>query len=889
MTPSNDFRLMNALQQVSLNLPLDEFIQTVAQVYQHQMPTLRSIKLYRVSRGGLALWHNADAPDAPPSKSAFVSLTKVPQYHRVIEDGGIDYAPPLLVIGLRNATETFAILELELAGEDDLDGATIAQHAIAASYLAVRLDNGLLRSLFQRQASTLTQLSECRDFADIARVLAENLLESGQFITINLFEFDEDGVPYLLRTVATANRGGAFPADAILTDDRASLTQFYQEVSKTGDFLALDVVNDKRIPIVSRELLQAQKVRSIYGLGVRAEGRIVGVIGFNDTKRPLMLTPIETKTYQGLVRQAAVIIENRNMLARTASDLEELRTLYDLTSTLVQVTNMPEMLQVVYHTLGRNAHSVTLSEVEYDPLSNAPQLLIRYSTEGQGNVKEQDVTLSVADEKWRAHFLSEIQPIELVDDLPASNHPEAMYLTKLGVQRFAVVPVIENGRRTAQVTLAWRTTRPFDERTRRLLAAMQSQFALILQNQRLLASTRASAETARAQVALLRTLNEITNLANTQTDEGELLRFGMRILQESLQVDHVGIALLERSNRFFEVSTEYPNFGTQGVRLPDTNAPIARMRNTRDVLVINDMNDPKQLDEETRTILQSIGIKRALFVPMLDRQGKLYGSVGLDIYRDNLAFTPEMVDTARIIVSQLSLSLQKLMFYNTAQRQAKQIAQVNAFGQSVQATQDIETILDNAQDALRPIMPFEYFTVYIYENNLRALSMVMRSMNEETVHFNVPQPIALQGNSIVQQVWHDYEPQYVPQLSESPLWVHPLKGSLESIVAMPLVSGGQALGVIELASYASYAYDDMDITTLRQMSSQLAVALNNAATYARSQQQNIIKSRANDISNRLQQAVSIETMVRLTAEEVGRTLNAKRARVRLKPLGEKEE
>lgn len=890
MTQAPNFQLMHALQSVSPTLPLANMIEEVAHVYQQVMPTLFAVRFYRVARGGLSLWYSTQSAQDPnvSKEREVVSFSKVPKYHRIIDKGGLDYAPPLLIAGLRNADGVFAMLELEFPQNERLDSTALAQHALAADYLATRFDNALLRDMMARQANALKELTDCRDFADIALVLARNLTERGQFVALNIFNFDEDGLPYAVHTRATANHSQSYVMDDPIANDRASVMRLYETVSTLeGGLFVPDVANDTLLPQYSRDTLVSNKVYSFHGFPLRLAGQVIGIVAFNDTKRPIVLTPLESRTFASLVNQAATTIDNRNMLARTASDLEELRTLYELTSTLVQAQNVAQTLQVTYHMMGRSAHSVTLSNVVYDATNGTPTLQMLYRMDGREDAHEIDETLPITAPRWQAHFSQPEQPVEFVDSIASSDHPEAALLLSEGVQRFAVIPIVQEGKRIQQVTLAWRSPRPFDERIRRLITALQSQYALILQNQRLLAEAQASADKASQQAELMRAVNAITNLANTESDEVALLRYGTRILQEMTGADHVGIVLQDRNKRFFNVVAEYPSSVVEGVRLVEENKPLRLMRERRDIILIEDWNGA-DIDPPTLKLLQQLGVTSALFVPMLDRQGKVYGSVGLDIYGGRPFFTPERIEVARTLVSQLSLSLQKLMFYNTAQRQAKQIARVNAFGQSVQATQNLDAILDSAQDYLHQIVAFDYLAVYLYETSARALNMIRRALNDETTHFSVPQPISMEQNALVRQVWHDYEVQYVPNLSESTLWMHPLKGALESMVVLPLVAGGQALGILEIGTYNAYAHDDIDLTTLRQMASQLAVALSNAAAYARSQQQAIIKGRANDISARLQQAASIETMVRLTAEEVGRTLNARRARVRLKPLSEKE-
>ena len=67
----------------------------------------------------------------------------------------------------------------------------------------------------------------------------------------------------------------------------------------------------------------------------------------------------------------------------------------------------------------------------------------------------------------------------------------------------------------------------------------------------------------------------------------------------------------------------------------------------------------------------------------------------------------------------------------------------------------------------------------------------------------------------------------------------------------------------------------------QQMSNQVAVALSNANAYARSQKVAQNKALANEIVAELQQQTEVESILQVTARELGKALGAKRARIRL--------
>ena len=67
----------------------------------------------------------------------------------------------------------------------------------------------------------------------------------------------------------------------------------------------------------------------------------------------------------------------------------------------------------------------------------------------------------------------------------------------------------------------------------------------------------------------------------------------------------------------------------------------------------------------------------------------------------------------------------------------------------------------------------------------------------------------------------------------------------------------------------------------RQMTDQLAVAIENAEAYTQSQRQARNEALVNDIATRLQRQTDVQSMLDITLSEMGKALGARRARIRL--------
>jgi GAF domain-containing protein len=666
-------------------------------------PLLERVVFYRASRGGMLIWH--DTRD--PNSEIFLTLSKYPQYERILAQGGIDYAHPLLVVGLQTTKVPFGLVEFEVKQRLSEEQKTELEWVTQA--LANLLDNAQLRQLLQKQAQASSNLNDAHNFGDIARVLGKYITEKGQFISINLFDFDEQGKALGIRSVATGSGSYAQSGDTHLELSQWFIDELMQAANIGDEILYADILVEPHLEDNLRIWLKSLKIRGIYAVNFRINNQVKGFIALNDTQRPLAIDDTEMIVFRSLVQQTGAIIANRQLLEASRQTVE--------------------------------------------------------------------------------------QSVE--------------------------------------------------------------------------------------QVRMLNIINELTIIANSQQGEVVLLDTAARLLHDATAVDHIGIVIGDDSRTKGTVISEYPKSGAVGIEVRPDDTLLLRMRESRDAVLIADVKSDPLLTPEIVQNLGSLGVQSLFVVPMITLDGEIIGSVSFDLYRPFTPIDEHIIIVAKTIVGQLALNVQKLRLFADAQRQAVQLQKINAFGQSVQATQDTATILGYAFDYLRQINDYDYAVVYVYDRNEKGLGMVGRNMYSDTTLFDTPQVVKIEQNTVLQQVWGDYESVQIDHLSDNTHWLHPMRGIIQSLVALPLMSSGRAFGVLEIGSYETFAYATQEMGILRQMANQLAVALDNADAYTRSQQQALVKTRANEISNRLQQQADVDSMVRVAVEEVGRIFKARRARLRL--------
>ncbi|MEO1290733.1 MAG: GAF domain-containing protein, partial [Chloroflexota bacterium] len=305
------------------------------------------------------------------------------------------------------------------------------------------------------------------------------------------------------------------------------------------------------------------------------------------------------------------------------------------------------------------------------------------------------------------------------------------------------------------------------------------------------------------------------------------------------------------------------------------------MREHQKPVTILDVASSEQLEAQTRHTFEQAGIKSLMVLPMFDENNTLIGSVGLDFYTQQPSIDDSTVEAASAVVSQVALRLQKVNLLADSQRKAEQLEKLTEFGQQLRAYLSTEEILNTTLSIAPKAIDVDYIGILLYDRATNAIrNTATRFHDDVTIDLDAT-IINEETNSIALEAWTTHELVQADDLHLDWSWKHNLHRELQSIIAMPLTLAGVTLGVLEVGSVNPNHFDTQNVTTIRQISNQLAIALSNASAYAQSQRLAHNKSRANDIIAQLQQQLEVRDILNVTVNEIGKTLGAKKARIRL--------
>ena len=124
-----------------------------------------------------------------------------------------------------------------------------------------------------------------------------------------------------------------------------------------------------------------------------------------------------------------------------------------------------------------------------------------------------------------------------------------------------------------------------------------------------------------------------------------------------------------------------------------------------------------------------------------------------------------------------------------------------------------------------------------------------------------------------------------PDVSQDPDWLpNPLLPLTRSEVAVPIAVGDQVLGVLDVQDDEVDGLDQEDADLLLSIANQVAIALQNAQSYAEIGRQAERRALINEINRKIQATTDIEKAMQIAVREVGRAVGSRQSRVWLEDL-----
>jgi diguanylate cyclase (GGDEF)-like protein len=331
---------------------------------------------------------------------------------------------------------------------------------------------------------------------------------------------------------------------------------------------------------------------------------------------------------------------------------------------------------------------------------------------------------------------------------------------------------------------------------------------------------------------LLDFANQIHNMFSLKDQGGELLA----LLTRSVGCKKAGLLFLDASTDDFEVQLVHPAEKTNSLlnlKLRRQNPIVEYLRRERSPLTNNTLNvlpEFLSLWQQEKSIIDANEIE--LFMPLISRD-RLIGILVLD-KKQGGRYTVEDFAILEDVTSRVAVSMEKEYLREKLKEREEELSIINRSSAIITSSLDIQRIYDNFIAELKRIVDVDWAAIAVVEE---AEVYFMALSSDVGSPWKVGERVPLKGSATEWAATHR------TAIVESDLsrethfgtGKYFLQHNLRSIVYQPLIISNEVIGTLIVASQKPNVYNQRHLKLLEQLSAQIAMPIENARVYAKTE------------------------------------------------------
>lgn len=799
---------------------------------------------------------------------------------------------------------------LELVGDEsnayrprDLDMLqTVANQA------AVAIENARLFAAAERNIREVSLLYEATSALSSKLSVDELLNDLAQHMALALgadectiSEWDEaSGVLWAVTRERMADEGEAISSEVVDGDRLVSRDKPYlvADFPATAEVLrsqkpALVLVSDPEAGPAEVALLKQLGWRSMLMLPLVTRDAVVGLVEIYDAEER-HFTNEEIRLAQALTSQAAVALHNAQLFSLTDTQLHERlkelsglqRVSQELNSTLDQNRILQLVLEEAVRATAADFGNVNL----YDRSSGK---LLAYVSFGFGFDEDEATRLKerefYAGTGVMGRVLQTGEPV-LVPDV--SLDPDYVMISKESRSE-AVVPIFYAGDVVGVINLESQQLDAFSEEQLQYLQALANQAAVAVRNAQDYEEQVQQRDLLRQRADQLARLSEISHAFRSDQPLVSVLEdiayainetVGFNVVLISLmqgdppmlhRVAGAGIPLVEMGQ--LKATPQSPDvvmdlmqdrfrLGLQSYYVPHTYKEIWEDR-------LNTYYSLPEYVAETEE--QCWNVDDLCFSPLYSSEQRLIGVISVDNPRDGRIPTQQTMETVELFANQAAAAIENARLFRSEQERRRLADTLREVAAVVSSTLNVNQVIDTILDQLRHVVPYDSATVQVLRGNQLIITGGRGWDNLEAV---LGLAFTVAENNPNTEVVRTQAPYVVPDTQATyPAFREPPHNHIHSWLGIPLLFGGDLLGMIALDSVELDHYTQEHAQLALTFANQVAVALQNAQLFEQARQYadrlRVINEVGVEIASILHVHKLIEHVIQLVEDNFGYKAN----------------
>ncbi|MFA5847094.1 MAG: HD domain-containing phosphohydrolase [Thermodesulfovibrionales bacterium] len=349
--------------------------------------------------------------------------------------------------------------------------------------------------------------------------------------------------------------------------------------------------------------------------------------------------------------------------------------------------------------------------------------------------------------------------------------------------------------------------------------------------------TKRAEEKAKREVAINRALLKIAEVLSTTFERDEIFRKVIEIVPTVINADRYIAFLYDGKMGAFVPVHSY------GIP-KDLKPHLGQLRLTRGMPIVDKMlkgetviiEDARKNSLFPRKIAEIFGHKSAIAVPIISKQ--VTGMIEIDRIDINDPFGDREKAIVKGIASQMSIALENAALFEESMgktidlsRRIEMVSVMHEIDRSILSTLEPQEILEKAATMINRLIPCDGVTVAMVDRERMGFVYVAGW------GIDLPEGILVPFNSTAAtEVIKARRTELIQDLSQAekllPVEEHFLEEGFYSYVGIPIIVKDKTIGVLNIVAKKRAAFTRENISTLEKLTSQIAVALENARLLA---------------------------------------------------------
>ncbi len=578
-----------------------------------------------------------------------------------------------------------------------------------------------------------------------------------------------------------------------------------------------------------------------------------------------------TRQTKAQLQQEIEQLRQRVRVSEARAGAEALALLPEMAASLAAALDSEEILALVYQ------YTPRLIETENFHLAlymEAPQELFFALAVVDGERAPEDEARYPLGEGLTEYVLRTREPLLIREDIPGTRERLGIQVVgRQGALSWLGVP-LEAGQRVIGVLAvqSYAAPRKYTEQHRDLLVLMAGYIAAALERVRL------SDQRAR-QLEELRVLNELGQAFSETLPLPQIFQVTHRLVGEILDAENFYIGQYDAQRDMWE-NTYHLEHGERltgqwrklGFGL--TNHVIRR----RETLLLRSPQAVAEFMDAQGVALVGEPAQAWLGVPLLTGEAVI-GVMVIQSYTEAYAYDASAQVFFQAVAAQVASAIQKCRMSERARVALDQTHTLHQVGRSVTTAQDLETVFREMVNNVAETLPADRVTLITFDVQQQAVEHFMAGGPgaDDVVRGTFEELWEGLSGWVLRERQPALSPKGVPDARESPA-VQQRRADTHcgAIIAVPLLYRDEAVGTVTAINRPEQRdFTEQDVALLQTIAGQIAIALESRQLEEEREQKVAEMALLNQIGQQLATVMTMEEVLEMTYEQVGRRFDTR--------------